>query len=303
MKCIICHSVALSADFYRPNLFNGKEFHYYFCKHCKTVSVNPLPLSDDFDKMYGENDHAYLEELKPEDKIIHNFNWKNYHHQKYQVDEFISATSFAKGTKMLDFACGNGFYLAFAELNNFQSVGVEYNQHFAQKMSEKTGLTIISFDQLEKEYVGKQFDIIHFGHVLEHLSDPYATIQSIKKYAHADTIIIADGPLENNTCLSQKFIRFGTRFIRKKFNNHAPQHLTFTTSKSQQLFFKNAGLKQLKFKVMEQDFPFRIEKPKSILHAVKVCVSFISIQISKLFPNMGNVFHYIGTFEKDESIK
>ena len=303
MKCIICHNSNLTADFYRPNLYNGKEFHYNICRSCKTVSVTPIPSKNDFDSMYGEADHDYLAKLNPSDKFVHDFKWKKYHHQKYQVDEFICAMSFAKGTKMLDFACGNGFYLAYAELNNIQSVGVEYNQHFAESMSKKTGLSIISIDQLEKEYLGKKFDIIHFGHVLEHLANPYEMIESMRKYAHDDTIIIADGPLENNACLSQKFIRFGTRLVRKKFNLHAPQHLTFTTSYSQQLFFKNAGLKQLKFKVMEQDFPFRIEKPKSLLHGVKVCVSYVSIQISKLFPNMGNVFHYIGTFEKDESIK
>lgn len=298
MKCIICHSPDLVGDYYRPNKFNNKEFHYFLCTKCHSVSIDPIPSLEEFELMYGENDHSYLGDFESEKALLHDFTWNNYNHQKYQVDEFDDSLKLAKGHNLLDFACGNGFYLAYALSKGFEPIGIEFNHEFAQTISSKTNLRVLSFEEFEENYSDKTFDIIHFGHILEHLADPYEILSKIKKYAHDDTIIIVDGPLENNNCLSQKMIRLGSKIIRKKYNFHAPQHLTFTTANSQQLFFKRAGLQQLKFKVMEQDFPLRLRGTNSISGKLKAIIAFTSIQFSKLFPKMGNVFHYVGKFEK-----
>jgi 2-polyprenyl-3-methyl-5-hydroxy-6-metoxy-1,4-benzoquinol methylase len=299
MKCIICESAKLATDYYRPNLFNDTLFHYHRCKACKSVSIDPIPSKADFDKIYGETDHAYIKKMKAGEKIIHDFKWPKYHHQGYQINLFKQSSKLAKGNKLLDFATGSGFYLAYAQTLGFEVVGVEYSQDFSNKMKEKTGLNIISINELESAYSTKKFDIIHFGHILEHLENPYEIIKKLRYFAHDETIIIADGPLEANACLSQKIIRIGAFLKRKKYNYYAPQHLTFTNYNSQLLFFKKAGLKTLKYKVMEQDFPFRIQRKCFFsFNTFTSLLSLCSIQISKLSPKMGNVFHYVGKFEK-----
>lgn len=299
MKCIICGSEALSLNYYRPNLFNDKIFRYHRCKECKSISIDPIPSKEDFDAIYGEADHTYVKELKEDDKIIHEFKWPKYHHQGYQVDLFEQSSKLAKGKKLLDFATGSGFYLAYAQKLGFEAIGVEYNQDFAHTMSAKTGLNIISINELTTKYASEKFDVIHFGHILEHLENPYEIIEKLRHFAHKDTIIIVDGPLEANTCLSQKIIRLVAFLKHKKHNHYAPQHLTFMNYHSQLLFFKKAGLTKLNYKVMEQDFPFRIER--KFRFSASMFTSLMarcSIQISKLFPKMGNVFHYVGKFEQ-----
>ena len=166
MKCIICHSSNLIGDYYRPNKFNNKEFHYFYCANCHSVSIDPIPNQDEFDLMYGESDHTYLSQLESSNTLLHDFKWNNYNHQKYQVDEFDNSMKLAKGKKLLDFACGNGFYLAYAQNKSFETVGIEFNRDFAKIISSKTNLLVLSLDEFEQNYSDKTFDIIHFGHIL-----------------------------------------------------------------------------------------------------------------------------------------
>ncbi len=298
IKCIICEGSRFTPNYFRPNLYNAKTFNYNKCTTCGSVSISPFPDKDDLDKIYGIEDHDYLKDLKPGEKLIHNFLFPKYNYQRYQVELFDISSKFSKGKKLLDFATGSGFYLAHAQKCDFKTVGVEYNKEFAHMMKEKTGLEIISFEELEANYFNETFDIIHFGHILEHLTDPVSLLKQMKKYAHAETIIIVDGPLEINRCLSRWFIQIGSAFKRHKYNTYAPQHLSFTTYTSQLILFEKAGLKKEYYKVLEQDWPLsvkmRLKSPASIVISI---ISVISINISKLFPRFGNVFHYAGRFD------
>ena len=206
----------------------------------------------------------------------------------------------AKGKNLLDFATGSGFYLAFAQKLGLEGVGIEYSPEFAALLKTRSDLNIISNKEFEQKYAEQKFDIIHFGHILEHVEKPSELIQQLIPYAHAETVFIVDGPLENNFCLSRFYIKIGSLLKRKKFNTYPPQHLSFTNHKSQLLVFENAGLEKISYKIAEQDFPLP-DKPewKSPVRLISFIISRISIQLSKLHPKAGNVFHYVGKLKQE----
>jgi hypothetical protein len=150
MKCIICGSEELSLNYYRPNLFNDKQFRYHRCKECKSVSIDPIPNKEDFDKIYGETDHAYIKKMKAGDKIIHYFKWPKYNHQKYQVDFFEQSVQLIKGKKLLNFAADLESYLTNVQKFGFDAVGIEYNRIFAETMHGKTRLNMLSMPEFEE---------------------------------------------------------------------------------------------------------------------------------------------------------
>jgi SAM-dependent methyltransferase len=290
--CRICHSDALVRGKYPDIHFNNKVFSYYKCKNCSSYNVFPNPTPEDFEKIYGEEDHTYLKST-PE-KIIYNFNYPFAHHQGYQIKFLNQIKQQLKGKSLLDFACGSGFYLKYAEQLGAKVVGIEFDEKFVKLLTDKTDLEIYTLDKALEIFHNKPFDYIHLGHILEHLTDPVATMDTLKKLAHKDTVFIADGPLEKNACIARFYIDFGSRIKGKKFNNFAPQHLSLTTQKSQLLFFEKVGLKKEKYIVVEQYFPLPSSIGKSIGASLSFLIGSCSILLSMIIPRFGNVFHYRG---------
>jgi len=291
IKCLICESAEMY-NYYYPNVhYNDKVFTYLECNTCKSAQINPMPEESDYKKMYGTNDHKYLSNLEGNEKINFSKKMPTYNHQKQQID-FFNYYNYKKSKKtLLDFGCGSGFYINHAQNKGLKCTGIEFNKEFATLMKNKTGFNICTIDQIENE----KFDIIHLGHVLEHMENPYETILELKKYAHSETIFIIDGPLEKNKCLSRFFIKIVSLIKNKKFNTYAPQHLTFTNYQSQLLFFERCKFEKINYSVKEQMFPFPEQfNIKSPMKSILFILSRISILISMTNSKWGNIFHYAG---------
>lgn|GEM_PF-3424258 len=291
MNCLICGNNKMHKYYYPDVHFNDKIFKYYECGSCHSAQIDPMPDENDYSKMYGVNDHAYLAKLKEGENVNFNKKYPKYNHQKFQIDFFSKNNYHITKKTLLDYGCGSGFYIYHAQKKGLDCTGVEFNPEFALLLKQKTGLNILTLNEIK----GKTFDIIHLGHVLEHMENPQLALQDLKKFAHKDTLFIVDGPLEKNKCLSRLLIKTISILKHKKFNTYHPQHLTFTNYNSQLVLFENAGLTKINYQVKEQMFPlpemFNITKPfKSLLFIT----SRISIAISKLNPKWGNIFHYAG---------
>lgn len=291
-KCRICESVDLKKGSY-PNIhFNNKVFSYFECIKCNSYNVFPSPNMDDFSKMYGETDHAYLKNIKT--KLDYNFNYPFAHHQGYQIIFLNQIKADLNGKSLLDYACGSGFYMKYAQQLGAKTIGIEFDAEFVNLLKEKTDLELYTLEVALDTFKQKPFDYIHLGHILEHLVDPISTLETLKKLAHKDTIFIIDGPLERNYCLSRFYIDLGSKLKNKKYNSFRPQHLSLTNRKSQLLFFERLGLKTEEYVVTEQYFPLRATFGKSIISSINFLIASLSIIISMVIPNFGNVFHYRG---------
>lgn len=272
--------------------FNDKVFKYFKCNNCNSFNVFPTPNDADFKKMYGENDHTYLKTIKG--KLKYDFNYPFANHQGYQIHFLNQIKNDLKGKTLLDYACGNGFYMKHAQDCGAKTVGVEFDKDFVSILNEKTDLEILTYNGLERIYQAKKFDYIHLGHVLEHLSNPTELITKLKEFAHQNTTFIIDGPLDRNYCLHRFYIDAGSKLKGKKHIDFTPQHISLTNHKSQLLFFKNAGLKKEKYIVVEQYFPLPFKLEKSLGKIISYAIATLSIYISKIIPSSGNVFHFTG---------
>lgn len=291
-KCRVCNCSIFIDSPYPDIQFNEKIFKYHVCSNCKTYNIFPTPTQSDFSKMYGEEDHSYLKNLKG--KLIHDFNYPFANHQGYQINFLNEIKSKIKNKTLLDYACGSGFYMKHAQAHGAEATGIEFDEKFVALLKEKTDLNIYTLDNLLKNSEHKKFDFIHLGHVIEHLPDPHSTLEILKKFAHKETIFLIDGPLERNFCLSRIYVDLGSKLKGKKLNEFPPQHLTLTSKKSQLLFFETIGLKTEKYAVVEQYFPLPNSFNNSLIDSISFLLATVSIAISKLIPSSGNVFHYRG---------
>jgi hypothetical protein len=82
---------------------------------------------------------------------------------------------------------------------------------------------------------------------------------------------------------------------KSKSNSYDPQHITFTNGASQLLFFENAGFTKINYEIREQMFPFPSKfNGESLKGKLLFCLGRISVNLSKLIPHAGNIFHYAG---------
>lgn len=299
MICLICGNDNFKPYYYPPTLFNKKTFTYHECNRCCSAQISPLPNEGDMALMYGSNDHSYLLKLKEGQLLKHEFNYTKYNHQAFQLHYLKKYNYKQYGTTLLDIGCGSGYYMSYAKTLGFSCVGIEFNSDFAKLLRSKTAMEIYSFEEFDSANKNNtKFDIIHLGHVLEHSTNPAEFLLRLRSYAHHNTLFILDGPLEKNKCLSRFVIKFGSLLKKNKINSYHPQHITFTNLKSQSLFFERLGLNQLNYTVTEQMFPFPPQfMGESLTGKLLFCIGRISVNLSKLIPGAGNIFHYAGRFK------
>lgn len=295
-QCRTCGETDAIKSFYPDVHFNNKVFSYYKCNSCKSFNLFPTPNEDDFKEMYGGNDHTYLKELKGE--LEYDFNYPFGDHQGYQVQFLSQIKEDLKEKKLLDYACGSGFYMKYAEQLGAKVIGVEFDLEFVNLLKEKTNFEIFTFTQLKEKFIDDKFDYIHLGHVLEHVPNPYQLIIDLKKMAHKSTVFLIDGPLDRNYCLHRFYVDFGSKLKAKKYSSTIPQHISLTTHKSQLTFFSRVGLKKNKYIVEEVYFPLPSKIGGSFSQILSYLIATISILISRVVPTSGNIFHYRGRIDE-----
>lgn len=295
-RCLLCGASRVRPHFYPPNRFREKTFRYYRCLDCGTLSICPVPEQAELDLMYGVQDHPELPGLASSEKYEFDLDFPRFSQESFQLRFLEQDLPLLSGRRLLDFACGNGFYLAYARKLGLDAVGVEYDPQLAGLLRDKTDLDVLTFGEFQQRHSDSRFDVVHLGHVLEHLPNPAETLERLKPHAHARTVFVVDGPLEYNGCLARWAINLGSRLKAKSHNDQAPQHLTLSTYASQLRFFQRLGFQTLRYEVAEQYWPLP-DRPewRSASLLARHFLARLSIALSSAFPRLGNLFHYAGT--------
>jgi hypothetical protein len=214
-------------------------------------------------------------------------------HRSVQLDALAKVSGLAPGSRLLDYGCCGGFYLDAARRMGFAPTGVEFSAEYARRVSSHMGAPVLTPSELDS--IGHLFDVIHLGHVLEHLPNPGELLGRLGNVSHAETLWLIDGPLENNLCLSRVVVDLGSRLRGRPYREQEPQHLTCTTAAGQRQFFERTGFKTLRFDIMEQPWPLPDRLETGSLREVALwSLAKVSMSLSRLVPMAGNIFHFVG---------
>ena len=282
MHCLFCNSSEIKkASFPRPTFFNDKKFEYYQCKKCKLIFVNPLPSSDDYLKMYAKTYHEqfYFKNASPDYKDLYRL-----------LKENLSERS------ILDYGCGDGYFLQYFLQKGYKCAGVEYDPELVSLLKTKfpaiNFYTVREFNRLDKAIT---FDNIHLGDVFEHLTNPNELISILRLKLNRNGFIIVEGPVENNFTLALAFRKFVSLFKAGNQAYHVPYHITFSNAKNQRQIFEKNDFVTLYYKVYETTWPMPEVFSFKPATGFKWVVAKISILVSNIFPGkLGNRFVYLG---------
>lgn len=147
------------------------------CTNCKVGRTAPAP----------ESGQEYYEENARNDEL---FTKRASIYKKFAEETLshLGGQHIRKG-KLLDFGCGGGFVVEAALRHGYDAEGVELNLAMCSWCVER-GLKVTSksINQLVSE--NALYDVIIFSSVLEHLEDPFETIESCMNILAPDGVIV-----------------------------------------------------------------------------------------------------------------
>lgn len=281
-ECQVCGGKLGKLAFPYITCFNSNNFSYRECSACGSIGVDPLPEGADFDLMYSQENYH--------DNHYSQLNLDTYRKSLAKVQNYISNK---KGGTLLDFGCGNGGFMLAAKEFGFDCIGVEFADSTIVNASKISACEVLNFERLER--CGLKFDVIHIGHVLEHILDPAPSVIKLLGFLKPNGFLFIEGPLEKNPSLV-RFVVVAIGRIKSIINPHAiarhiPYHLTMTTRQSQMYFFvERLNLNCDFFSIEDTGGAYFHGNPRTIAGLAKRLISLLSITLSRLFPQLGDVF-------------
>ncbi len=175
LSCNLCGSKHTTELFALPDyLLNNPSVRVTLvkCLECGLVYQNPQPDSLELTRSYPDQYEPFnsLEKSKPS-SIIH---WIRYRGIQKRIQ---AVTRHFRGGRLLDLGCATGTFLhAFQLLPGWELYGIEPNASAAEAARQWPGLNIITGTLEQIKYPNNFFDVVTLWDVLEHVSDPNATL-------------------------------------------------------------------------------------------------------------------------------
>ncbi len=259
MKCKICGSVCFS-----DVVSNG--YTYWKCKSCFTSQVIPQPTPAELNQYYTKF-HLSLDEggvyAEYEERIQEDF--------KCKVD-LVAKYITGKDSKLLDVACGKGFFLKQCSQLNVETLGIDLSQsavEFAEnKLKVKAICGRLEDRNLQDSFKNK-FDIITMWAGIEHVPNPAEVVQAVYHGLKPGGIFIMDTGLGNAPF--EKYLTGHSQWYS------APEHLFVFSVEGLARLANDAGFQLLR---IDKDFDRNIARRyvRKLRHAYLCLVSHLFIK-------------------------
>jgi 2-polyprenyl-3-methyl-5-hydroxy-6-metoxy-1,4-benzoquinol methylase len=221
MKCPVCKKEIV------PEKTSEKDKYTLFkCTCCGVIYSDPM---ENPGPGWYEEDHIYkIEQILESPRTA-------WHHKCF----------LARGTKqgkILDIGCGIGHFLSAAQKTGYEPHGMDFNKRSlatAKSRFQLTNLYQLTIDEFFDKYPDIKFDFVTFFEVIEHLQDPSAFLNSVKKILKPGGIIAFSTP--NRERLLNSLGEY----------DEPPHHLTKWNKKAAENLISQSGFHLIKSRVKD----------------------------------------------------
>jgi len=171
--CPLCNSKRYSALAQYQHIGLGK----YGCSlvRCQVCGhyFTDTPVTTDLGELYANEQYELVDTRHSMFGRLISFDVKSVLRQLARIKPN------GNGEKLLDFGCGKGVFLHFAEERSWRAYGIETAAKRAEFARSIYGLQVISDQYSGGVIPGGPFDVITLFHVLEHLPSPGVLLKSL----------------------------------------------------------------------------------------------------------------------------
>lgn len=207
------------------------------CASCGLVYAWPRPTTDELSSFYsatyfagdagdrlGYSDYRALGELNAR--------------RAWSLVRRFAPLDQARPRRILDVGCATGAFLAEAQSERWECVGVEMSPEAAAVAREEFGLRVFDGDIFSAHLDGEQFGLVTMWHVLEHVIDPAATLDRARDLLAPGALLFVELPNWNSL---GRIIR-GASWSQLK----PPEHINFFTEKTLTAAVEQHGFRSLR---------------------------------------------------------
>lgn len=194
--CPVCASPSTTHAFDSPDLALAAVpgcFRYSRCSDCSSVFADPQPEDELLYRAYTSSYGNYKDDMTFLERILTSLSLP-------EANRLISHTS--GSGRLIELGAGNGRFLERLRRCGWQGSleGVEFEQRVAAATTERTGIAVrtanIEDEVLEKE----SYDVIVLRHVIEHLRNPLAMLDSIRRALRPGGVLFVGTPDTSALC-------------------------------------------------------------------------------------------------------
>ncbi|PWH82812.1 hypothetical protein DIS18_11325 [Algibacter marinivivus] len=191
--------------------------HIFRCNYCKVAFVNEQPSFSELNNYYNGmyKDIAVAFDEKKMDWALHSM--------KEYVEKLNLKFDSLEGKSFLDLGGGLGYYSKAANTFGLESILVEKDPVSVSFAMDKLGLNQIVKQDLNEFFLNnkKQYDIVFFRHVIEHVTNPSEVIHGISSVLKNNGVLIIE--TDNNAgielILTKNVRNFYLKLYKDNFKN------------------------------------------------------------------------------------
>ncbi len=222
------------------------RFRIVSCQVCGFSFLDPRPSSDEIHRFYEGywlHEQASGETIRSmnlggiKEKIKH-FAFYPYF-RKYGATGLDLLPQDFSGNRLLDVGCGNGGFLKHYQDNGWKIYGVDFSPDAILSAKKLLSVDTLYYGELtDCHFKDKSFDVITMYHLLEHVYDPVATLEEVRRTLKEDGLLVLRVP--NIDSWESKV--FGRNWMPLE----VPRHLSHFSVSILSNFLERNGLKVIK---------------------------------------------------------
>ena len=224
-KCPFCESINTRSYLKLKDYFLSQEdFEIFACDDCKLLFTSPRPNQSVIGKYYKSEDYlSHNEHKKGLVPWIYNQVKKVNIRKKYKV-----AIGNRIKPHLLDFGCGVGDFLHFAQQKGCEIMGCDMSEDARRFASEKLGKTIVTPEEIFALH-DSSFDIITMWHVLEHIDNLNYQAEQLQRLLKENGRLVIAVP---------NYMSYDAQYYKDKWAAYdVPRHLNHFHKESLQNIF------------------------------------------------------------------
>lgn len=166
-------------------------FNLVACPECGLQYINPRPAPSIIQRYYPDSYGPYRTAIEDEPRAL--MRWMR---RRKLVDKRRRVEAYANpdGRRILDIGCSTGLFLAEMQQAGWHCTGIEINAAAAGYARERFGLPVHTQALEEVAFPAAHFDVVTMWDVLEHVYDPVATVQEIRRILAPGGMVVAIVP-------------------------------------------------------------------------------------------------------------
>ena len=242
------------------------------CRTCGFAFASPRPSAQELERFYTS---TYFERSQP--TVLGYANYRsvaeiNARRMWTEMKDLLAQHQI-KPRRLLDVGCATGGFLAEAQADQWECVGVEFSEFAIDVARKEFGLNVLKGDVFHSDLAPGSFGLSTMWHVLEHVIDPVSTLDRTRELLAPGGLLFIELP--NWGSIGRK-VR-GAQWSQLK----PPEHINFFTPKSLATTVRKVG-----FEVLDASSAYpslmneaAVQRPSRPLHQLKAGLAAIASKL------------------------